>query len=78
MVAESRLNSLLKSLQKRGLFDRYNDEMRKLVAAGYAEPVLIEELNKNYGVWFLPHQVVVSEKKPDKVRIDFDCASKFR
>ena len=28
-------------------------------------------------VWYLPHQAVISEKKPGKLRVVFDCSAKF-
>ncbi|XP_071848188.1 uncharacterized protein [Apostichopus japonicus] len=29
-------------------------------------------------IWYLPHHAVVSEKKPGKLRVVFDCASNFK
>ena len=29
-------------------------------------------------MWYLPHHPVINENKPDKVRIVFDCSSKFK
>jgi len=28
-------------------------------------------------VWYLPHHAVINPKKPDKVRVVFDCAANF-
>ena len=28
--------------------------------------------------WYLPHRPVIHPQKPDKVRVVFDCASKFQ
>ena len=37
-----------------------------------------DELTRPDGkVWYLPHHAVVSDKKPVKVRIVFDCAARF-
>lgn len=75
VVAVSRLNSLKKSLEIRGLFERYNEEIVKLLKAGYAEPA--ESIQK-VRTWFLPHHAVVTAKKPGKVRVVYDCASKYK
>jgi len=76
-VAMSRLKSLKASLTKRGLSSRYHDEIVKLLQKGYAEVVPDREIHKSSRVWYLPHQAVLNDKKPDKVRVVFDCASKF-
>ena len=75
-VAISRLKSLRKSLVKKCLLSRYDDEILKLVQKGYAETVPINAL-VNSDVWYLPHQAVVTDKKPGKVRVVFDCSAKF-
>jgi len=77
-VAWSRLKSLELSLDKRGLRSCYDREMKLLLSKGYAEPVPPSEIVTDRKVWYLPHQVVVSDKKPGKIRIVFDCAAKFQ
>ena len=77
-VAASRLNSLHKQLEKQSLTEKYNDEMGKLFDNGYAEVVPESDLFSKERLWYLPHQVVVTDKKPGKLRIVFDCASKFK
>ena len=77
-VAMYRLKSLNKILIKRGLRDRYNEEIMKLVQNGYAEKIPLDEIQNSGRIWYLPHHAVVTEKKPDKVRIVFDCASKYQ
>ena len=76
-VAMSRLKSLTVSLAKRGLTSQYSEEIRKLCNKSYAEKIPIDEIEKGEKVWYLPHQAVVSERKPGKLRIVYDCASKF-
>ena len=78
MTAKSRLVSLQRSLDKRGLMERYEGEIVKLLDSGYAEPVPIYDMNKSDKVWYLPHHAVINPKKPEKLRIVFDCASRFR
>ncbi len=77
-AAISRLTSLTKSLNKRGIMDRYRQELEKLVEKNYAEEVPAEEVNRDKDVWYLPHHAVMNDKKPDKLRIVFDCAAKFK
>jgi hypothetical protein len=74
-MALARLRNTLTSLNKRGIRDAYNDGIMNLVSQGYAEPVNDE--TKAEIEWYLPHHVVLSEKKPDKFRIVFDCAARF-
>ena len=76
-VAQSRLKSLRASLDKRGLTEAYSNEIDKLCDKNYAEKVPLYDVNQSSRVWYLPHQVVVSDKKPGKVRIVYDCSSKF-
>jgi len=75
-VSLSRLQSLRANLVRRGLFERYDDEINKLCVSGYAEKIPLYEIARD-NVWYLPHQAVVSDKKPGKVRVVFDCSSKF-
>ena len=77
-VALSRLKSLKMSLAKRGLASNYDQEMRLLLSKGYAEVVPPDEVNMEGRVWYLPHHAVVSDKKPGKTRIVFDCAAQFK
>lgn len=77
VVAKSRLRSLRTSLDRRGLWDRYSQEVDKLLSLGFAEPVPREEIGRDAGVWYLPHQAVLNPNKPGKVRLVFDCAAKF-
>ena len=78
VVAVSRLKSLRSNLDKRGLFPKYDAEISKLVKDGHAEAVPDGEIQAAGKVWYLPHQAVLTDKKPDKVRVVFDCASKFQ
>ena len=77
VVAKSRLDSTIKKLKRENLLDRYTTEIEKMIACGYAESVPSDAICTSERTWYLPHHAVLSEKKPDKVRIVFDCASKF-
>ena len=76
-MANSRLKSTKKSLERRGLYERYHQELMKLMQNNHAEPVPQQALLPAARVWYLPHQAVLSEKKPGKLRVVFDCAAKF-
>jgi hypothetical protein len=80
VMAMSRLKSLRGSLNKRGLTTAYDQEIKKLLAQGYAEPVSLSDVHEpsTSNVWYLPHHAVVTEKKPGKTRVVFDCAFKFQ
>lgn len=63
-------------LKKKDMYHRYDKEMQKLFEAGYAEAAPTgESLEKT---WYLPHQAVINSRKPEKLRVVFDCASKFQ
>jgi hypothetical protein len=77
MVAMSRLKSLQINLAKRGLTRQYSDEIDKLCEKGYAEKIPSDDVITSGKVWYLPHQAVVSDKKPGKLRVVYDCSSKY-
>ena len=73
-LAISRLKSLQRSLVKREIFDRYDEEIGKLIQKGYAEPA--PHLPQSDKVRYIPHHAVINPKKPGKLRVVFDCAAK--
>lgn len=79
-VAEFRLQSLRRRLLRdQELYSKYSGGMQDLIDKGYAEKVPVSDLSRNDGkVWYLPHHPVFHPKKPDKVRIVFDCAARFK
>ena len=77
-LAECRLHSQFKRLNKTGLLNVYNDNVTKMVDNGYAERVPDSDLLLNDGsIWYLPHHHVTSQSKPGKIRVVFDCAAKY-
>ena len=78
-MAVKRLSSLVHRLHKSGKMRVYEDGISDLLSEGYAEAVPPDEIHVADGsVWYLPHHPVISEAKPDKVRIVFDCAAELR
>ena len=44
----------------------------------YAEVIPNEEVQQQGKIWYLPHHAVITDKKREKVRIVFDCSSKYK
>ena len=52
--------------------------MSKLVEQGFARRIPESELPaKPKKTWYIPHQAVITEKKPGKLRIVFDAGSRY-
>lgn len=73
--AEAYANSLKKRLlNRREEHQEYANFMEELVEKGYAEKIPDSELARNDGrVWYIPHHSIKHPRKPDKVRIVFNC-----
>ncbi|XP_064635262.1 uncharacterized protein LOC135492633 [Lineus longissimus] len=80
IMAKRRLEHLGRRLQKDlDLHRKYTAEIDLLLEKGYAEEVPRDEISRrDGGVWYLPHHPVLNPKKPEKTRIVFDCAARFR
>ena len=58
--------------------DDYTKFIDTIITKGYAHKVPKESLATPHGkVWYLPHHGVYHPKKPNKIRVVFDCSSKF-
>ena len=79
-VAERRLNLLKRKLvADRKKYESYQRSIEEMIDKGYAVKVPDDELQRSDGaVWYLPHHGVTSEHKPDKLRVVFDCAARFK
>ena len=75
-LAKKRLETHTMSLQRRSLFDAYDKEIKKLLHDGHAEKVNDKMCSDR--TWYLPHQAVITEKKPGKLRPVFDCAARYQ
>jgi len=73
-----RLHGLKRSLERKNRYQQYDDEIQKILAKGYAERVPQDQYASENKMWHLPHQPVVSDKKPRKLRVVFDCAGRYR
>ena len=62
-----------------GLFSKYSQVIDDDLYNGYTKKVPESLLDHSDGwVWYLPHHAVLYPDKPDKTRVVFDCAAKFR
>ena len=67
---------LLKNSQ---LQDDYKAFVDNFIKKGYVRKVPQEQLDRRYGkVWYIPHHGVYHQKKPDKIRIVFNCSARYR
>ncbi|XP_070537534.1 uncharacterized protein [Ptychodera flava] len=57
----------------------YQKFMADIIEKGYAIQVPNDELDRDDGkVWYIPHHGVYHPKKPEKIRVVFDCSAKFQ
>ena len=79
-LAEHHLRLLGRRLGKDPeLYSRYSAFMSDLLVKGYAKRVPEDRCSRDDGkVWYLPHHSVVHPRKPEKVRVVFDCAARYR
>ena len=81
LMAQKRLESLKRRLSNDlSLHEKYTEVMQSYIDQGYAELVNNSECSHEFGYsnsWYLPHHPVVNARKPEKLRIVYDCAAKF-
>ena len=74
----------LKQLKRRFVSDeKYRDDyltfMNTFIQSGYAEKVPTRNEDENtQQVWYIPHHGVYHPKKPNKIRVVFDCSAEFK
>ena len=88
-VALHRLNQLKRRFVGRNgqkYYTDYSEFMKNLIKNGYAErvPEMSESEHTSHGqvqekanVWYIPHHGVYHPKKPNKIRVVFDCAAEY-
>jgi hypothetical protein len=75
-LARQRLGYLqTKLLRDKSLHQQYTNYVKDMLNQGYCEVTPTSEENKI--AWFLPHHPVLSDSKPGKIRIVYDCSSKY-
>lgn len=45
---------------------------------GHTEKVPSEQIHTAEMIWYLYHRAVITDKKPDKLHVVFDCATRFK
>ncbi|XP_071088902.1 uncharacterized protein [Haliotis cracherodii] len=78
--AEQRAISLKKKFKKNeNFYEDYKVFMKDLLDKDYAQKVPENKKDRKDGkVWYIPHHGVYHPKKPEKIRVVFDCAATFR
>ena len=78
--AESRALSLKRKFLKDARFQEdYVASLEKVIQEGFAEKVPSEDMCRAGGkVWYIPHYGMYQSKKPEKIRVVFDCSSQFQ
>ena len=67
-----------KMLKQEKYYKDYVAFVEKLMAKGYAHKVPKGEEDVSAMKWYLPHHGVYHPKKPEKIRVVFDCSAKYR
>ncbi|XP_066929687.1 uncharacterized protein [Clytia hemisphaerica] len=74
--AVKRARSLKHKLQKdKRIYNDYCTFMNKLFDKSYAKKVTSESIEGK--TWYLPHHGVYHPKKPEKIRVVFDCSATY-
>ena len=78
--ALNRLSYLKRKLQNDSKLRKgYSEFISDIIDKGYAEKVPAEKLSRCDGrVWYLPHHGVYHPKKPEKIRVVFDCPAEYQ
>ncbi len=76
-LATVRLQCLKKKLKtNKHYYDQYKTFMEETINKGDAEPAPTTSAGETE--WYLPHHGIYHPRKPDKLRVVFDCSAKFR
>ena len=78
--AAQRLHGLRKRFQGDAKYcAEYVNFMSEIIEKGYARKVNTEEQAPQQGkVWYLPHHGVYHPKKPNSIRVVFDCSARYQ
>lgn len=78
-LALVRLNHLKKKLERNEkLSNDYISFMEELFKEGFAVTVKDTSNHPNGNVWYIPHHPVYHPRKPNKIRVVFDCSATFQ
>ncbi|XP_023197668.1 uncharacterized protein LOC111610010 [Xiphophorus maculatus] len=75
-LAQVRLQGLKKKLKtSKQYYEQYKTFMEETINKGDAEPA--PTTSEGETEWYLPHHGIYHPRKPDKLRVVFDCSAKF-
>lgn len=80
IMARNRLRPLKKRLESNSTYrSHYVEFMNKLIENGYAERVSqgTQPDGDSKSAWYIPHHGVYHPKKPNKIRVVFDCSAQY-
>ena len=75
-----RAKNLKQKFEKNSKFHQdYTNFVANIIHKGYARKVPEGQLNRDDGrVWYLPHHGIYHPKKPDKIRVVYDCSAEYQ
>ena len=77
-MAEKRLENLRRKFDRDDkYFSDYRNFVQDILDHDEAEEVPDEEINSEH-VWYIPHHGVYHPKKPNKIRVVFDCSAQHK
>ncbi|XP_041365661.1 uncharacterized protein LOC121380763 [Gigantopelta aegis] len=78
--AKERMMGLKTKMERNSKFHAdYKVFMDNILDKGYAERVPDDELFKDDGrVWYIPHHGIYHPRKPEKIRVVFDCSANYK
>ena len=80
VMARNRLRPLKKRLESNSTYrSHYVEFMNKLIENGYAEkvPQGTQPDGDSKSAWYIPHHGVYHPKRPNKIRVVFDCSAQY-
>lgn len=76
-LAENRLNQLKRKLMKDEKYkEDYIKYMSDIIERGDAEET--DDIGPPGETWYIPHHSIYHPKKPDRLRVVFDCSAKHK
>ena len=77
--AVQRAMPVRKCFKDQQFYDDYVKFTKNIIEKGYAKEVALLCLKTEEGkVWYLPHHGIYHPKKPDKIRVVFDCSCEYK
>ncbi|KAL5011234.1 hypothetical protein ScPMuIL_011683 [Solemya velum] len=78
MMARKRLEYLKKRMQRNLKYHKdYTTFMEDVIKNGDVEELSAEEIDQPTA-WYIPHHGVYHPKKPEKIRVVFDCSARYK